>query len=342
MKILLLLLLILVSFQSWARSIESSFRDKDYRGVARSYLANKKYRYSEKEYIMISYALRKTGQFREDIFLNMRIIKSFYQSEHNKLLQEIRTGASTDPDEYSEKQKIYYWNIVNNYARFIQSVDKNSPQVEKDFKHFQYFVKMLEALEFREGKADKLISTVQSHLIYLTEKVYRFSSSIFFSYVSWQREVNLTGPESANLIVTNRGYCLGGDLGVENYRYHFYVDGCFLAGAGGINNKDSSPVYQQDNVPSYGFKAGPGASLIVSSSKSRIGFKLPIIYTIQKFGQPEPSGTDSYKVVQKNPLSIQASLYSRFNLDKWFIQTEFGQYLGNDEIFWGLGFGRQF
>ena len=127
---------------------------------------------------------------------------------------------------------------------------------------------------------------------------------------------------------------------MENYLYHFYVDGCVLMGAGGVSATSNANVaYQQSNVPAYGIKAGPGVSMIVSSSKSRIGFKVPIIYSVQKLVNPASPG---YEVFNAAPISVVTSIYSRWQFNKWYIQTEFGKYIQKEETFWGLGFGKSF
>lgn len=342
MKWVSVFLILQMSSSVFATSIKKYFKAKEWQKIVDIYQSNKKASFTEKEFGMISEALRNREQFREDISLNIRFIRIYFNSEHSKLMKEIRSGASTDSEQFSDALKHSYWSIINDLAQIIKGIKKKSPEVEKDFKQFQMFSKIMEALEFNEGKTDKLVSNVQSHMIYLEEKIYRFSGSLVFNYISWQSEVNLQGTETAKLLVTNRGYCLGGDAGVENYRYHFFVDGCLLIGSGEINNKDAQPEYQQSNVPSYGLKAGPGASVIVSSSKSRIGLKIPFVYTIQNFEEPSPTSGNNYTVKQKSPLTMQVSLYSRFNLNAWFIQTEIGQYIGNDEIFWGLGFGKSY
>ena len=97
--------------------------------------------------------------------------------------------------------------------------------------------------------------------------------------------------------------------------------------------------YQQSNIPAYGVKAGPGASIIVSSSKSRIGIKLPMIYSVQELTTPIQTG---FSVDQESSLAFMASLHSRWQFNKWYLQTELGKYITQEQTFWGLGIGKEF
>jgi hypothetical protein len=79
--------------------------------------------------------------------------------------------------------------------------------------------------------------------------------------------------------------------------------------------------------------------MIVSSSGSRIGVRLPVIYTYQKLQDPK---SDNYNIEQNEPLDYVASLYSRWQFKTWYFQTEFGKYLQAEQTYWGLGLGKNF
>ena len=324
-----------------ASDITDAFKNKDYRRVSDIYKSDPNRNFDKKELIFISYSLQRLGFYRQDIKLNVRIIKKGYASQHKKLLEDVKNGETVDGEEYPEALKVLYWNLMNDYGRIIESYDSASVLIERDHKHYLIFSKILSELEFREGKVDKFNDRIVAHIQHLQNKVYQFSASWSLSYISWQQESTLTGPNSkTGLIVTNSGSCLGGDVGIENYLFHFYLDGCAFAGTGGVEADSSSAItYQQSNVPAYGIKAGPGASMIVSSSKSRIGIKLPVIYTLQKLQEPSNAG---YDIKEESPVSVIASLYSRWQFDKWYFQTEFGKYMQVEQTFWGLGIGRKF
>lgn len=341
--ITLLLSLFMLSAPLQASEIVSAFKAKNYRKVSDTYRNNMQKNYSRKELVIISYSLRKLRFFRQDIKLNIRLVKKNYLRHHNKLLNAIKRGDTIDGDEYPEALKVLYWNLFTSYGEILKGYDEDSQLVEKDNKYFTLFAKILSELEFREGKVDKYNDAIMAHRQYLTDKIYRFKKSLSLQYVSWQQEATLkhdTAGESG-LILTNRGLCLGGDVGYENYLFHFYVDGCLLYGSGGVKNNDQDLIdnYQQSNLPAYGIKAGPGASLIVSSSKSRIGIKLPLIYSVQKLTTPKDP---AYSVEQDSPLAFVGSVYSRWQFDKWYFQTEFGKYIQQEQTFWGLGIGKEF
>jgi hypothetical protein len=345
MKWIFFFLLIPAFACAQSERIKELYKNKDFDELADIYLNDILTPRPREDLILISSALRRTGHFREDIIVNLKILSKYYTDANRRLLTDVKHSNSVDPDEYPIGQKVLYWFILNDYANLIKKYSSKSDKLDKDQRRFQIISKLLSHLEFRESKVDKLTNIVNSHLQYLNDKIYHSSSSLYIQYVSWQREVNLNGSDGSTLglNVTNRGYCAGGDIGTENYRWHFYLDGCFLYGSGGVKSKQDTSgggtSYQQSNVRAFGFKGGPGVSMIVSSSKSRIGIKLPVIYTIQRFNNPP---NNAFTISETNPLSYMATLYSRFQFNKWYLQTEFGQYLRQQDIFWGLGIGHTF
>jgi len=341
--ITLFLSLFMVNVEAASSGLREAIKSKNYQQISDTYQKDMQKNYSREELIIISYSLRKLKFFRQDIKLNIRIIKKHYSAKHQKLLNSIKRGDSIDGDDYPEALKVLYWNLFTSYGEIIKGYDEDSKLVEADNKYFSLFSKILTELEFREGKVDKYNDTIIAHRQYLTNKIYHFKKSWSLLYVSWQQDATLksdTG-EEAGLIVTNKGICVGGDVGYENYLYHFYFDGCLLYGSGGVKNNDQDLIenYQQSNVPAYGIKAGPGASIIVSSSKSRIGIKLPMIYSVQKLTTPSDPG---FSIDQDASLTFIGSLYSRWQFNKWYFQTEFGKYLKQEQTFWGLGIGKEF
>lgn len=329
------------SLSAFAGPVGDAFKAKNYEQVSDIYKANPNKNYTRQELVLISYSLRKLGFFRQDIKLNIRLVKKNYAPQHAKLIRAIKRGDTVDGDEYPEALKVLYWNLFTSYGEILKGYNHDSSNVEKDNKSFVTFSKILSELEFREGKVDKYNDTITAHRQYLVNKIFKFKTSLSLSYVSWQQEATLkhtTG--EATLIITNKGFCAGGDAGYENYRYHLYVDGCLLYGSGGVKNNDQDLVenYQQSNIPALGFKGGPGASLIVSSSRSRIGVKLPMIYSAQELTTPK--GSD-YTVEQSSSFAVVGTLYSRWQFESWYFQTEFGKYLTQEQTFWGFGIGKE-
>lgn len=341
--ITIILSLFLTCVQAADNSLRDAFNAKDYKQISNIYQNDMQKNYSRQELIVISYSLRKLGFFRQDIKLNIRLIKKNYSPQHQKLLAAIKRGDTIDGDKYPEALKVLYWNLFTSYGEILKGYNQDSKLVEVDNKYFSLFSKILSELEFREGQVDKYNDAIIAHRQYLTNKIYRFKSSWSVQYVSWQQDATLKHATAgkAGLIVTNKGYCAGGDVGYENYRFHFYVDGCILYGSGGVKNNDQDLIdnYQQANIPAYGIKAGPGASIIVSSSKSRIGIRLPMLYSVQKLTTPNDP---AYSVDQGSSLAFISSLYSRWQFNKWYFQTEFGKYIKQEQTFWGLGFGKEF
>jgi hypothetical protein len=342
--ILRFLILILLNVDAaWASEVGTLFKRKEYKKIAARYIKPEKHKaLTTKEMIMLSHSLRMLKRYREDTRIIAKIIKKDHQSNHVKIRKHIANKETLDSEDYPKSLPVLYWYLFNDYAQILLSYDKLTPQIEKDKIFFNTFRNILSELEFREGKVERLNDKVVSHLQHLENKVYRLSASWNLQYVSWQHSATLTRASTnskTSLILTNQGYCLGGDIGVENGFYHFNMDGCLLVGSGGVSAYGDSNITYEQNVPAFGLKIGPTASMIVSSSKSRIGIGLPLIYTSQKLTQP--NDTD-YKVEEESPLAMLATINSRWQFDRWYLRIEFGQYFAKQESFWGLGFGRQF
>lgn len=346
MVIRLLLALFFITSSASASVITTNFKARKYQAISDYYRDNINKKFTRKEMALISFSLRKLGFYRQDVKLNIKLVNLYYRQSHQKLLKAIKRGDTIDSDKYPKALPVLYWNIFSSYGAILKGYNHDSKLVEKDHKHFKLFSKILSELEFRESKVDKFNDLIIAHRQYLQDKIYRFKSSLTFQYVSWQNEATITNSATnaeANLNITNRGLCLGGDIGVENHLFHFYLDGCLLYGAGNVKNIDTSVIaeYEQQNVPALGFKGGPGMSFIVSSSKSRLGFKIPIIYSTQRLENATKDGV-SYEIKPESPMSILTTVYSRWQFDKWYIQTEFGKYVSKELTYWGLGVGKEF
>jgi hypothetical protein len=340
MKLLVVFLLLIA--QVHASDITDAFKKKDFRKVSDIYRDNQKRVYTSKELIYISFSLRQLRFFRQDIKLNVRLIKANFEADHKKILVKLKNSDTVDGDEVPKALKVLYWNLLNDYGEIIKGYDSLSKRLDKDQVHYNTFSKILGEIEFRESKVDKKNEEIIGHIQFVTNKVYKRTSSFFISYVSWQQdaEIRKNDGSHAGLILTNKGFCPGGETGWENYLWHFSIDGCFMFGSGGVSKQGTSTIrkYQQSNIPAIGFKASPGISMIVSSTRSRIGIKIPIIYTMQKLTPP----SSAYTMKQDSPLSIVTSLYSRWQFPNWYFQTEFGKYVSKESTFWGFGIGKSF
>lgn len=328
-----------------ASDVTDAFKAKDFERVSDIYRDQPKRNYDPKELVYISYSLRKMGFYRQDIKLNILLIKKKFLADHQRLIKQIKEAETVDSEQYPEGLKVLYWNLMNDYGIILESYKDKSTLIKKDHQHYLVYSKILAELEFREGRVDRFNDRIVAHIQLLENRVYKSSSSYYFQYVSWQTEAQLLSATSkTDLIVTNRGFCLGGDAGIENKFYHFYVDGCLLLGAGGVSADSTAPQkYEQSGVPAFGAKVSPGASMIVSSSGSRIGVRLPLIYSLQSLQDAKsPSTGTTYPVKQINPFNVLASLYSRWQFPSWYFQTEFGKYLQVEHTFWGIGVGKNF
>ena len=341
--ILKLLIFVLLMNSAWAESVSRLFRYKDYVKIAETYSKPQQFKLlSRKELVMVSYALRKTKHYKADTRVVAFLIRQQYHTEHRKIQKHIKLKETLDSEDYPKSLPILYWSLYFDHAQILLSYKRITPDIEKDKMIYNTFRTIIGELEYKEGMAEKLNNKVVSHLQYLQDKIYRFSSSWNLQYISWQHSTTLhraSTNKETGLIITNKGYCVGGDVGIENGFSHYYLDGCLLIGDGGVSAYGDADITYEQNIPAMGLKLGPAASMFVSSTKAQIGLGLPIIFTSQKLTQPDDS---DYSVKEGNPFSFLATINSRWQFDKWYIRTEFGQYFKKQESFWGLGFGRQF
>jgi hypothetical protein len=342
MKILIFLMLF-ISHSAMAFTVEELFKQKKYQEVASLFDSPRTFnQLTNKDMVLVSYSLRALGRYRDNTRLIVVMIKKLYAKEHADIFEKIQKKVTLDADDYPKSLVLLYWNIYNDYASIIKSYKKTDPQLEKDKNNFQNFRNILSELEFREGKVEKTNDQVTTHLQYLSDINYKFTASWQFQYMSWQYSANMvrnsTGKQT-DLIITNQGVCLGGDVGYESGFYHYALEGCFLMGSGGVTAYGTPEITYKQNLTAYGIKLGPSAYKIVSSSKSRIGISLPILYSTQKMTQPDDT---DYVVDQDNTINFVPTLNARWQFDKWYIKTEFGQYFKKKETLWALGMGRQF
>jgi hypothetical protein len=343
---------ILMSASVWGQELSLSkkmieaYRIKNCDEIVRLYQENKNHAEmvnDQKIGEMASYCLSQVKMYREAVEIKINLIKKHYFEKHQLISKAIKNGESLDADSFPEELKLLYWKIFQNYSHLIKDVKKDFPELRKDFTHFSRFKNILGLLEFREGKVDKEGDEVVAHLKSLEDKVYKITKRVFVDYISWQRQVTLNMPSGQSaLIITNKGVCSGGEIGYENSLYHFFADACVLYGSGGVGSVNSNPNYQQSNVPAYGIKSSIGAGLFVSSNKTEIGFKIPMLYSVQSLTNPPQDKFPGYKVNEGTPYSLIASLYSRWPFGAWFFQTEFGKYIDQDSVLWSLGGGYKF
>ena len=166
----------------------------------------------------------------------------------------------------------------------------------------------------------------------------RKSGLVFLDLISWQQEGEIkSGSEKSPIIITNKGVCAGGAYGHETATYRTFVDGCFVYASGNAGAVKNTITYNQSDVSAYGLKASFGAGRFVSSAKAEIGFKVPVMYINQSFTEPRSSTlTDPQSVM------LMMSLYSRWPFGKWFVQTEFSKFVGNDLVLFSVGGGHSF
>lgn len=342
-KILLIFIFSLSAMANTSTAVGRLFKNKKYEEIVRTYYNKQSIsKMSKKELLLISHSLHLLKEDRKNNILIQYILKKFHKKENLEIQRKIKNKETVDAEDFSKSLPILYWQLLQNYSTTILKVKKIDKLKESDVSEFRRLHALLSELEFREGRVEKTNNQVQTHIQMLKDKVYHFAWSLNLQYVSWQYDATMIRSslnKKTQLILTNKGYCLGGDIGMENGSYHFMLDGCLLIGSGGVSAYGDPDITYEQSLPALGFKIGPSASMIVSSSKSRIGIALPLIYTSQTLTQPEDP---DFKIKEKSSISPLATIYSRWQFGDWYIRTEFGQYFSTQESFWGFGFGKKF
>lgn len=169
-------------------------------------------------------------------------------------------------------------------------------------------------------------------------KTKKVSKLLSVDFMSWQQEGEIkSGAAKSRVIITNKGYCAGGAVGYEHGTYRSFIDGCFVYGYGNSGAVKNSITYDQSDISAYGAKASIGMGRFVSSARAEIGFKLPIMYIHQSLTEP-----NNASITEPPPFMAMASLYSRWPFQKWFVQTEFSKFIGNDLVLFAVGGGYDF
>jgi hypothetical protein len=292
---------------------------------------------SLKEAMNQSRSLRAQHLYREDIKLNQGLVKKYFKVEHVKLIKDVRENESIDKIS-PELQKIYL-TIYVDYYKLILNAKEPTPQLTSDTKEFNSFYKFIDGLEIKVREVNKVNDKVIAHIKSLEGSIYRSSGSLYIQYLSWQEKAQLentsVGTEH-HLLITNKATCLGGDYGIENETYHFYLDGCAMIGSGTVSGQTET-IYTQSSLPLIGVKIAPGASFI-SSDKSRIGLKFPFMYSTQKIADFSADGS-AYEVKKKENFFMAGALYSRWYFKSVYVNLELGKFVIQPEVYWAFGFG---
>lgn len=230
--------------------------------------------------------------------------------------------------------------IFAEYVTIGDTILQSEAVKEKDIQAFQEKKAVLEKHEFKEGKVDQISERVEAHIRSLKDLEHKSVRYAFVDYSSWQENVTLKTPSgNKTLIVTNQGWCPGLAFGKRNVRSHYAVEGCFLFGRGDIGSQSSSINYKQSNVYGKGLKITPAAGLVSSSAGAELGLKVPLIWFDQSFSDPKLPG---YQTKKPDAFHAYASIYARWPLGSWFLQSDFGKNLGKDLTLWSIGIGKSF
>jgi len=235
------------------------------------------------------------------------------------------------------------WRELESLGNEILHSTESSPVLEKKVIIFTQKAQRLEKLEYKEDETEELAEKINAHLTKLKGKIYHPHFETFIHYMSWQNEKELRSPSKTYpLIITNSGLCAGGSVGFSNSNYYLFGDGCFFYGEGNVGATSNQITYKKSHLPTYGFKIAPSAGMFLTSFKTEMGLKIPILYTHQQLSTPNKNQYPNYKFRDSNNLDILSTIYFKWPIKNWNIQIEFGKLISKDYTLWGLGAGYQF
>lgn len=320
---------------------------KDYTAIAKIYLQNKNhniYKTSIEIADITSEALDKKKLYLESSKLKLKMIKTYYGPQHKDILNKIKSKASINLSQYPESLMILYTGIYQNLGDAVINL-KKSDHRNKIYRIFNSMRKVLEALEYQESKIEEITEKTNNFLKNEEEKVYRFSNSLFIKRTSWQDSTDFyVADVVSQVLISNSGTCLGGDIGYENISYRVFSDGCVLIGQGTVHAQNNL-TYQQANVPVSALQLAVGAGMFVSISRSELGFKIPISLLSQSLTAPspyDPGCSSGCKIGSPSKTLINLSLYGKWQFKNIYFLTEYGKNIKNDNIMWSLGLGYKF
>lgn len=264
------------------------------------------------------------------------------QKENARMMQALEED-NVDAEKISKKLKDWYWAAYMSSAEDILKTDKLNENVIKEQQKFQKLKEPLVGMEHKEDEADELEEKVNTHVKLLNDKIYHIRYDVFIEYMTWQQSAEFKSPSRKSpLIITNHGLCAGGTYGYRNAFYHGFIDGCLFQGYGNIGSVKPDITYRQSNVPVYGMKASLGGGMIVSSKGAEVGLKIPLLYNHQPLDNPNQASFPNSEAEENSPLLIMGSIYARWPVDSWFVQTEFSKVFDQELTQWGVGLGYKF
>ena len=292
-------------------------------------------------FIVIPVSRGESTDYVKEILETKKIIDSKHSAESRKLQKLIKNAETVDPDDFSQEFKKLNFKIYGLVAKILQKIDSPVPETNKNRQIFLSLRENLSQLEYKESNVEKVYDLIQNHFKNLEEKIFKGHWRLFIDYVSWQNKAVLTDSGSEyDLIITNKGICPGINYARENKNFSFSVDACFMLASGEVKALDPTALtYSQSNVHAVGLKGSLGIGHFVSSTKSEIGLKIPVIFVSQLLQDPPNSGATISEGSEFIPM---AGIYSRWPLGKFFVQTEFSKFLSQDHILWALGAGYGF
>lgn len=318
--------------------IERLYRAKRYADVIKLHAGNPAIAMeSERTGKIVAASYERTRGYRKAYEVNSQLLRKFYARENRQFADEQRNN-SVQPARYPAGFKNLYYSLYYDQSQLAFTSTSLKDLPPNWARTFESTRQKLELLEIQPAQVSERSEKVAAHLKYLEQKTFQWKFRVFLDYVSWQTEATLVGPSGGySLLATNQGLSPGAGVSYQNGFYVFTSDLNLVYGSAGVSTLQGGPVYNQADVPAYGARLAVAGGLIVSASKAELGLRLSFWYISQDLTTPSVAG---YSVEQSKKLSQTLSIYSRWHFGGYFLQTDFGRYLGRPATAWAIGFGR--
>ncbi|MBC7458481.1 MAG: hypothetical protein H7235_09395 [Bdellovibrionaceae bacterium] len=320
------------------------YAQKDYLKISRLYLNNSKAAFfsSTPEIIQItSKALQARQLYLPAATFKLSLIRIQYAKENRFILDQIKQKKSLDGKTYPPELLGLYFGLYQDLSNYILNTDSLKLK-QRTIPNYNLVKNILQKLEHEEGKVDKLTDTVDKHLNLQEQKKYALTKAFSIKMLSWQaRSSFMVATFKTDIIITNAGFCLGGDVGYENIYFRYFASGCALIGQG-VVQAESAVTYRQSGLALNGFIAAIGTSLKVSASGSELGLSLPVMFSNQKLTEPPtdtPECSAGCTVEALSTINYGLVMHGKWNFEKLYFLTEYGRYLKNDTSLFALGIG---
>ncbi len=291
--------------------------------------------YTDEALILISKNYEKLGELKNANMIRNFMIQRKYRVEHNEVKKAL-TGKSDidDLDELSQGLlKVYYTMLSSRYQIYLKRKTKKNKDI------VIRFAELLVEQDYKADKAQMILDIFQKEEQRIKDAIYHKKYFVLASYGSWQDEIILidnSNGDEREINSTAEGTLLfaGMTYGNAHHEYRFQLGLGF--GAATVGEDSANFDYFQTSVGETLFSFTSGY-LIKTSDNVAIGVSVPIIFRIGDFTEPE-----NFTIEQGTVITTGLLAHFVWNINKYFLDMEFGKVMKFRSTFINVGIGYQF